>query len=168
MSKLGHHNFFRRPSVTDAVVRRVLLERTDERLESELGDLPMTREQAFERGTIGGDWVARGRWKAPQRVLPAMPLDCLRSFEDGLAVYGEELAAYHDAWELDHSAYLEKLWEREWDSTPMGLLCQHQWELEDLREQQMDAMWREHSEPPDAPLWASRVSSPADKLRGTW
>lgn len=173
MSKTGHHNFFNRAQKTDRIVRGILVDREVDLFISDIGDEPMSKEQAFELGCEGGlpmvervvgyhnmptygggSWWDRvmGKRRVPIRKIeqpqPALPVDAIRPFESGLALYQafveqedqeryqRELDRYDDYYDIDYP-----------EPTAVEWVGAAFWEAEmeaDIRKDEQEAqMWAE-------------------------
>lgn len=86
MSKAGMHNYFGR-GTGDAVVRELAMGRDLERFIDEVGQAPLTPEQAYELGLDGGfpEWKRHCGSLVREWAMPAMGLECLSEYVRGTA-----------------------------------------------------------------------------------
>lgn len=168
MSKTGHHNFFNRAQKTDRIVRGILVDREVDLFISDIGDEPMTKEQAFELGCEGGlpmverivgyhnmpayggvSWSWWDRVMSKRRVpirkveqpQPVLPVDTIRPFESGLAIYEafvqqDDQERHDDDYDIDYP-----------EPTAVEWVGAAFWEAEmeaDIRKDEQEAqMWAE-------------------------
>lgn len=162
MSRKGHHNFVKRPGVTDAVVRTIVLERADTAFFSDEGRLPLTPSEAYDAGFMGG--FGEG----------ALGTDCLRAFDLGFGSFENEV---HDPyagdfcdtdWGYANSSYGDSRYHEE-GYGPMEGVWPAFFEAECQRTREMDLMWRlieeGHERPPQ---WFTLVKDYNSAERGTW
>lgn len=137
------HNYFGR-QVGDAVVRQLAMGRDLERFIDDVGQEPMTPEQAYEVARSGGERVVvrrasmfgGRRWLGVEWVMPAVGVDCLEAINRGCAEAGaierdwqQDFANQFDSWDsgwqdfgpMDsvHAAHAEAEWEvsrQKWDA----------------------------------------------------
>lgn len=150
MSKLGHHNFINRETRMHAVLRVIVLRRSDETFQSDDGAVPVSQAQAYDMGVDGQDYLMTRRRTVT--VLPPMSTDCIRPFDAGLEIgtlereqFGDDDWSHYDDRDPDpmdsvHSAYMDALY-AEMDA---------KW----LQER---GMWQAHEQVPDAPMYLVRV-----------
>jgi hypothetical protein len=157
MSKLGHHNFFRRPSVTDGVVRCQLLRREDARFQEEAGfDLDHEEDDY-------SDWEPD--WAAIYDHYQAGTLD----------EYAQQ-NRYDDYYDPGYADWLEKQAEREaelaWEARdPMEDKAKAEeilrWNAIEQKWEQEDLLWEIYKHGfTIPPVFAERVRELP--VRGTW
>lgn len=167
MSAKANWNYFKRPKVVDRCVRAVIQARDEALLYQDVGAEPMTAAAAYDLGRDGSVYVFpkyRGRptWNARRLDAPALPTDCMRAYDAGLALDEldrEEGAGRYDAVELDD--WSERQWEIEHGDPmryPQAAHASVEWEHMLQTESQRNAAWQQHEEGhEEPPLFMTRV-----------
>lgn len=141
MSKLGHHNFFPRAHVTDAVIRALVLERSDSRFFSDEGDPPIVPERAYQ---LGYDSV----WRFYQQPRVALPLDSFAPFDAGAAAAHKRCEEIY-ATEEPYPGYWDYNGEHEMDAVSCkqdAFYVAEFWSANDKLNQEF-AMWEQKAAP---------------------
>jgi hypothetical protein len=126
------------PEKFPGLKRRMKLERSEERFQSELGELVPTATQVY---TNAADCYA-----VPMNY--ALPTDCIRPFDAGCAIAAAE---FEEIWREDdyYDWWDERQAELEWDAadpceSKVKAWFIHEYNTRDSRWCQEDRMWAEH------------------------
>jgi hypothetical protein len=161
MSAKANWNYFRRPKVVDRCVRAVIQARDEALLHQDVGDAPMTAAAAYDLGREGGAYEMRRvrRWLQAAPTNPALPTDCIRAYDAGLAL--DEKDREEDRRRDEWDDWSERQWEIEHGDPlryPQATHASVEWEQMLQEESQRNAAWQRHEEGfEEPPLFMIRV-----------